>query len=204
MQKVKLFITESWLLIVAAILFGSLLAFTSAAWAPRIRQNEIDKFNRLAGGLIDGATDFEPLAERISIPGRKGKTIEVEVKRGLNAKGQPVGWAFVAVGSGFADKIRLVAAVDADFETLRGFGVLSSNETPGFGDQINQTGPKSFGHQFIGAPAQALNLVKTQPQSDTDVAAISGATVTSQAVVDTLNSYVVPIKKSLKEQGFIQ
>ena len=47
----------------AAVLFGALLASLNYAWQPRIRQNEIDKFNRLAGGLLTDAASFEPAVE---------------------------------------------------------------------------------------------------------------------------------------------
>lgn len=205
-RRVKLFINESWLLIIAAVLFGGLLAFTNAAWEPKIKENETKKFNDLAKSLLEGASDFVPLDvdEPLVITGAKGKQVQVAVKRGVDASGQPAGWAFTAVGSGFADKIRLVVAVDANFENLAGFGVLSSNETPGFGDKINLGGPGSFKGQFAGAPARTLTLVKTAPKSEDEIQAISGATVTSQAVVDALNIYVVEIKKALTEKGLIQ
>lgn len=204
-RKVKLFVEESWLLILAAIMFGGLLAFTNAAWAPRIAANEIAKFNALAGSLLEGAADFEPLGEPVVITAPGGKTIPVPVNRALNDSGQTVGWAFVVVGSGFADKIRLVVGVDDRFETLAGFGVLSSNETPGFGDKITIPGG-FFQSQFPGAPADALELVKigSPDEIDSQIVAISGATVTSQAVVDALNLYLVGLKNAMQEQGLLQ
>jgi electron transport complex protein RnfG len=133
--------------------------------------------------------------------------VSVDVKRGLNAAGQTVGWAFVCTGSGFADKIQLVAAVDAAFETLAGFRVLSSNETPGFGDKINITPDEGgfFQPQFVGAPVGSLTLVKTgDPQEINDqIVAISGATVSSQAVVDTFNAYLVPLRETLASEGLL-
>ena len=212
-NPIVFFVKESWLLLVSAVLFGSLLALTNAAWQPKIIQNEIDKFNRLAGGMLADAKTFEPLEQKASIDVGKGKPLEVEVKKGLDADGKLAGWAFVCVGSGFADKIKLVVAVDAKFEKLGGFGVLSSNETPGFGDKIkippkNKDGSvnkKSYQLQFIGAPTGILTLSKTGDASvvDDEIVAISGSTITSQAVVDTLNTYIEPIKKWLQEQGEI-
>ena len=48
MDKVRHFVEQSWLLIVSAFFFGLLLAATNHALAPTIRQNRIDKLNRLA------------------------------------------------------------------------------------------------------------------------------------------------------------
>ena len=58
-KKIKLFIEESWLLLISSIVFGALLAFTNAAWSPRIAQNEADKFNHLAQSLLEDAERFE-------------------------------------------------------------------------------------------------------------------------------------------------
>lgn len=206
MSKVKYFFEQSWLLLVSAVIFGGLLAVTNAAWGPRIRQNEIDKFNRLAGGMLTGARNFQALEQTILVDPGKGKTYEVEVKKGLDEGGNLIGWAFVCEGSGFADKIKLVVATDAAFEKMAGFGVLSSNETPGFGDKINKQGEGSFQSQFSGVPAETLELTKAGDAGviDSQIVAISGATVTSQAVVDTLNAFLLPLKEALADKGMLE
>ena len=206
-NPVSFFMQESWLLMVSAILFGSLLAVCYAVCQPRIIQNEIEKFNKLAGGLLTEASNFEAVSETFPIDIGKGKTYNVEVKKGLNADGKLIGWAFVCEGSGFADKIKLVVAADAKFEKLAGFGVLSSNETPGFGDKINPTGPGTFQNQFIGTPVGDLELVKIGDREKSDdnlIVAISGATVTSTAVIDIFNTFLVPVKEAMQANGLLQ
>ena len=184
-------------------MFGLLLAVTNAAWQPKIIQNEIDKFNRLAGGMLTEAADFEVAIEAAEIKLAKGKTILTEVKKAVDADGKCAGWAFVCVGAGFADKIKLVLTVDAGFEKLAGFGVLASNETPGFGDKIKND---FFRSQFIGAPAAKLEMVKAgdDKKIDTEIIAITGATVSSEAVVTILNNYIGQVKKHIKEKGLIE
>lgn len=204
-NPVVFYLKQSWLLMISAILFGCLLASFYAFCQPYIIQNEIDKFNRLAGGLLTEATTFESLPDTFPIEIGKGKTYNVEVKKGLNADGKLVGWAFVCEGSGFADKIKLVIATDAPFEKMAGFGVLASNETPGFGDKINPTGPGTFQHQFIGSPVDDLELIKVgdAEKIDNQIVAITGATVTSNAVVDIFNTFLVPIQEALQKQNLL-
>ena len=207
-NPVVFYLQQSWLLMVSAIIFGCLLACLNAAWQPRIIQNEIDKFNELAGGLLSGAEQFETALEAVPVDIGKGKTYNVEVKKGTDANGKLVGWAFVCEGSGFADKIKLVVGVDAAFEKLAGFGVLSSNETPGFGDKINIK-PEDGGvyqPQFIGAPVTELELTKIGDPGkiDEQIIAISGATVTSEAVVKIFNVFLLPIKETMQEQNLLQ
>lgn len=204
-NPVLFFIEESWLLLVSAVLFGCLLASLNAAWQPQIRQNEINKFNQLAGSLITEAKEFQSIGQPIPVDIGKGKVYNVDVKKGIDANGSLVGWAFVIEGSGFADKIKLVVGVDAAFEKMAGFGVLSSNETPGFGDKITIK-DGFYQSQYKGAPVAELELAKVgdAEKIDNQIIAISGATVTSEAVVKTFNTFMLPIKEAMAEQGLLQ
>jgi electron transport complex protein RnfG len=204
-NPILFFLRESWLLMVSAIIFGCLLACLNAAWQPKIIQNEIDKFNTLAGRLLSGAEQFETALEAVPVDIGKAKTYNVEVKKGTDANGTLIGWAFVCEGSGFADKIKLVVATDAAFETLAGFGVLSSFETPGFGDKINIV-DGFYQSQFKGTPVAELELTKIgDPEKvDNQIVSITGATVTSEAVVNIFNTFLLPIKEALQEQNLLQ
>jgi len=203
-NPILLFFEKSWLLMVAAIAFGTLLAICNYAWASKIKEKEIAKFDKLAGGLLTEAKTFESLREKLPIDIGKGKTYDVEVKKALNADGNLVGWAFVCEGSGFADKIKLVIAADAKFEKLVGFGVLSSYETPGFGDKINIK-DGFYQSQYKSAPVDDLELIKVgdAKKIDNQIVAITGATVTSSAVVDIFNTFLVPIQETLKKQNLL-
>ena len=202
LKHIKHFIEQSWLLIVSSFVFGLLLAGANAAWMPRIQQNKIDKLNRLMSGLLSGAEKFEVAVAGMEIDLPKGRTAKTDVYKALSADGKCIGWAFVAEGSGFADKIELVVAVDKSFEKLAGYNVLSSNETPGFGDQIKLD---YYRDQFKDAPATKLELVKTgnAERIDSEIVAITGATISSQAVVDILNNYIGQVKKQLSAKGLI-
>ena len=203
MLKIKHFIQQSWLLIVASFCFGLLIAVTSAALSPKIIQNEKDKLNNLMRDLISGANDFKIAIEGVEIPGRKGKVTKTDIYKALDGNGRKVvGFAFVAAGPGFADKIKLVIAVDDRCEKFFGFKVLSSNETPGFGNKIKED---YLGNQFEEAPAGKLTLVKTgdTEKTDSEIVAISGATVSSEAVVKIFNTYIDRIKEQLQAEGLI-
>jgi electron transport complex protein RnfG len=200
MSKVKHFFQQSWLLIVSSFLFGLLIAVTNAAWSGRILQNEIDKRNRLMTALIIDANSFDVAVQQVEVPGAKGKILKTDIYQAIDSSGRTVGFAFIAVGSGFADKIKLVIAVDAKCEKFLGFKVLASNETPGFGDKIKED---YLGSQFKGAPVDKLELVKTgdEKKIDSEIVAISGATVSSEAVVKTFNTYIGKVKEQLQAKG---
>ena len=60
--------------------------------------------------------------------------------------------------------------------------------------------------QFKGAPVTALQLEKIgdAEQIDDQIIAISGATVTSEAVVKIFNTFLLPIKEKMQEQNLLQ
>ncbi len=205
MFKIKYFIQQSWLLIVASFCFGLLIAATNAALSPRIEQNKIDKLNRLAGALLPEAENFidlDNLDIEIEVESLRGKKEKIKIYKAMSGADECVGWSFNAAGSGFQDKIELVIAVDKDFEKIAGFDVLASNETPGFGDQIKYG---YFRDQFKAAPVEQLQLVKTGgPQKiDSEIVAITGATVSSEAVVQIVNHYITQLKNQMQKKGLI-
>lgn len=198
MSKIKLFIQESWLLIVASFFFGLLLAAANFAWAPLIEQNKIEKLNSLMSDLLSSDAGFEQ-AGQFLMTSPKGKEFPVNLYKAVDENGQILGYCFNAVGPGFTDKIELVIALDENLEKIEGFNVLVSNETPGFGDQIKLD---HYRDQFKEAPAQTLELVKTgDPEKiDSEIVAITGATVSSNAVVEIINNILPQIKKAIEEK----
>lgn len=197
------YIEKSWLLIVSAFFFGLLLALTNSAWSGKIEQNKINKLNGLMGSLITDADKFELIVQQAQIDIGKGKTAKSDIYKAIASDGNTAGFCFRAEGTGFADKIELVIAVDGAFDKIIGYSVLSSNETPGFGDQIAFD---YYRQQFMAAPVGTLNLLKKgdDKKIDNDIIAISGATVSSTAVVDIFNNFLEQIKKQVAEKGFIK
>ncbi len=202
MSKVKFFIEQSWLLIVAALLFGVLLAGAQTGLNPRIKANEEKKLSDSMKMLITDANHFELVAEDVEIPTGK-KVVLSDVYRGVTQSGDIAGYAFIAEGAGFADKIRLVIATDVGFTRYMGYKVMFSNETPGFGDKVKND---FYSQQYVGAPIQRLELAKAGDNLviDQRIVAISGATVSSDAVIKIFNTFGRKIKSQLQAQGVIQ
>lgn len=202
LKSISHFVKQSWLLIVASFCFGLLIAVIDAELKPRIDQNEQDKLNRLMKGLISDAEDFEVVTEEAKIVGGKGKVRLTDIYRASDSAGTTAGFAFVAEGAGFADKIKLVIAIDGGCNKFFGFKVLASRETPGFGSKIKEA---FYGEQFRGAPAGDLICIKSGNAEiiDADIVAISGATVSSESVVKIFNTYIDDVKEELKAKELI-
>jgi len=236
-NKLVLFWRESWLLMISSAVFGGLLAMTSAAWSPRIEQNQKNKFAiRACGqaGLLKTAVRVEAMPEKIPVT-MGNSAFQVNLFKGLSADGACQGWVFQVEASGYADKIIMVVAANPEFDKLIGFDVLACSETPGFGDKIimvvaaNPEFDKLIGFdvlacsetpgfgdkimikggfyqaQFQGAPAGELSLVKMgdDKKIDAEIVAITGATVTSRAVVDAFNTFIPAVKEAATQKGYI-
>jgi RnfABCDGE-type electron transport complex G subunit len=202
-KPIKHFFKQSWLLILTALLSGLALSAIDLGLTPRIEQNKTDIFNSKLKELLVKAVDFETLPGQVEINIGRGKTNRSTIHKALSADGKCLGWAFNAEGYGCMGDIELIIATDPDFVNLAGFSVLTSIETPYIGDRIELD---YYRNQFKGAPAAKLKLSKTGDDKiiDDQITAISGATVSSQAVVDIISIYTPQIRQQLKEKGLIE
>ena len=119
-----------------------------------------------------------------------GATDADRVWLGRRKDGTAVGWAMLSAGSGYADTIRLIFGWDAKAKRILALRVLENKETPGLGDKI---GTPPFFARFRGkeaspdAPLQGVKEDST-PNAANEVDAITGATVSSRAVLRIVNA----------------
>jgi Na+-translocating ferredoxin:NAD+ oxidoreductase subunit G len=202
--KFKVFLEQSWLLIVSSFFFGLMISGANAAWKDKIDYNlNVYKFNKVAKEVLPEAANFEELSEKVDVETGASKKVTVSLRKAKDADSKDIGWLFICQGKGFADTIQLILAVDSSFTKIKGYGVLASSETPGFGEKIKFPFYKD---QFIGAPVEGLVLTKTgDPKKiDSEIVAITGATISSKAVVDILNRFLPQIKKTMQEKGMLK
>lgn len=98
-------------------------------------------------------------------------------------------------GSGYQGTISLIAVLDAPMKNVVGIEIIESQETPGLGSRINDA---FFKEQFKNMDVSAaLSCVKAKVSGGgSQVQAITGATVSSRAVVSILNSYIEKLRKA--------
>lgn len=105
-----------------------------------------------------------------------------------DSNGNIIGHNFVIETKGFGGIIELIVGISRD--EITGVRVLSHSETPGLGARSVETGKGSFIEQFSHKLLSPLRVVKGEAESKYDVAAISGATITSKAITNAVNSVV--------------
>ncbi|RKZ38407.1 MAG: hypothetical protein DRQ49_14390 [Gammaproteobacteria bacterium] len=98
-----------------------------------------------------------------------------------------VGYAIPGEGPGFQDIIRILYGYKPDQQQVVGMEVLESRETPGLGDKIYKDA--EFQINFLALQVKpAIVLVKKGAKSaPNEVDAITGATISSKAIVRIIN-----------------
>lgn len=192
----KKFVHESWLVVVMGGAFAALLATTQSATIDRIRENERQDLDTAIAEVVPGVDAAKP-PEKLSVA-------EHDVYRCLDAQGKVVGWAVDTTGAGFIDKIRLVVGLSPDGRTITGVKAIWHLETPGLGNKIETKGTENFYPlQYTGKSTQrAMELVKRPAAEPHEIQAITGATYSSQYVMDIVNAVIARVVPELPaEQG---
>jgi len=113
----------------------------------------------------------------------------------LDKKNIFIGYAFIAQGQGYQGKIIILAVTDSAFKAIQGIEIIESVETPGLGAKINES---SFKGQFKNLnSAEKFKCVQSASENHSQIQAITGATVSSRAVVNILNTRIEELKKLL-------
>ncbi len=110
------------------------------------------------------------------------------VLKGTDKNGETVGYCVKAEPSGYGGKISMMIGLDTDFN-VTGIKITSMSETPGLGAKADS----GWIDQFKGKSG-GLEVVKTGNAGDSQINAISGATITSKAVTSGVNSAVSAAK----------
>lgn len=114
---------------------------------------------------------------------------------GFDEDNQVSGVAVKAGAAGFQDVITLIYGFDPTSGELLGMKVLESKETPGLGDKIEKD--LSFVTQFKGAIPPLL-AVKRPTGASGEIDAITGATISSRAVVRIINQSIARLRAPIE------
>lgn len=190
----KKFIDESWLVLTMGIVFAVMLAGAQTKLSPQIKINE-------KKALGDAILEVVPLMDPATTP--KGHDVDGNaVYECLAADGSLAGWAVEAEGGGFIDKIKIVVGLTPDGSRIVGMKVVSHTETPGLGNKIDTKGTENFYPlQYADkSTAEELVLTKQPPGVPKEIQAITGATYSSQYVLDIVNDVLARVVPKLPKE----
>ena len=180
------------LLIISAVA-ALLLALTNSLTASTIAQRN-EQANAEARKLVlESAQDFEQVKDA-KTDNSKGVKVS-EIYEAKDASGNTVGYTLKVLPSGYGGTIELMVGIDSANGQVSGINVVSNSETAGLGAKA--TDPE-FSDQYKGKPLEELSVLKNGTPGDTEIKAISGATITSTAVTNGVDAAIEVYNNSLK------
>jgi electron transport complex protein RnfG len=185
---------SSWKLLatlaVAGAAAGLLVVAVYRATLPTIQKYEAVKEESAVREVLKSPTRWDTLylQDGALTKSPKAGTDPKELAKayiGFDGSGKRLGAAVTAQEPGFQEEVLLMIGFEPTTGTLIGFKVLEEKETPGLGDKIERD--TSFTAQFPGRVAP-LKGVKTRAAADPNqVQTITGATISSRAVIRIIN-----------------
>lgn len=180
------------LLIISAVA-ALLLALTNSVTASTIAQRN-EQANAEARKLVlESAQYFEEVKD-VKTDNSKGVEVS-EIYEAKDASGNTVGYTLKVLPSGYGGTIELMVGIDSAKGQVSGINVVSNSETAGLG--AKSTDPE-FSDQYKGKPLEELSVLKNGTPGDTEIKAISGATITSTAVTNGVDAAIEVYNNSLK------
>lgn len=203
---------------VIALISGLLVVLVFEWTKPAIEQNKKEMIERAIFEVIPGATqrrDFV-VSEQGIVAAEEASSDGYTVYAGYDDNGELIGIAAEGAAQGYADVIRLLYGYSPSCQCVTGMSVLKLAETPGLGDKIitdddfvaNFDALDARLNAEMSALANAIATVKSGSKKNPwEIDAISGATISSQAVGKAINDstqrllpLIVPRIERLKKQ----
>ncbi len=175
----------SVLTLTAVIVAAALAGFYKFA-EPKIEANRLAEEKRAIFAVHPNASDYDVIEKEVTV-GKKTKNLKIF--KGKDADGELVGHAFIAAGPGFSAVIRIMVGLNIDEKSLTGIKVTEHLETPGLGTKIEES---FFKDQFQGLAIEPKieYLKNKKPEKPNQIQAITGATISSRAIVEAINKDV--------------
>ncbi len=191
----KGFVNAIVVLFAITVIMGAALGVVNNVTKDRIAQMKLEAKEEASKRVYPSATkiatsdtvDYTTINDLVHQLGYPTVDID-ELAVALDEAGAPLGYVITATTSeGYGGDIQIIIGISVD-GTVQGLDFLTLNETVGFGK--NAAEPE-FKDQFVGKKVLVFEYTKTGATGDSQIDAISGATITTSAVVDAINAAVM-------------
>ncbi len=161
-------------LVIICACVTALLGVTNELTKDTIEQAAIEKQENSRKIVLPTAESFEASSDESYYIGKA-------------SDGSVVGYVFVTSFAGYSGNVEVMTGIAAD-SNISGIVILEQTETPGLGANATAT---TFTDQYKQAvPEGGLEVVKSPEASEGQISALTGATITTDAVTNAVNEAI--------------
>ena len=187
----KKILKDAFALLMITLVAGILLGFVySITKEPIAQQEQLTKERSCQEVFADAATfendteDLEAATAAMKAAGYEVQTLS-EILVAKDASGSTLGYVLSLVDpEGYGGDISFMMGIRLD-GTLNAISILSIGETAGLGMNADTDAFKS---QFANKKVEKFTFTKTGSTSDSEIDALSGATITTTAMTNGVNA----------------
>jgi electron transport complex protein RnfG len=190
-------------LAVAGLISGVAIIGIYEGTLPTITANKARELREAVFKVLPGVSQMQPLVFRDGalVATAEPSADESAVYGGYDDDGRFVGYAIPGAGPGFQDTIGLLYGFDAQRRLVLGMEVLESRETPGLGDKIYKDLDFVGNFHELSVDPAIVAVKKGTRSRPNEVDTITGATISSKAVVRIINETHTAWSDKLAEPG---
>ena len=164
---------------------------------PRVKRLRAEALEQAIFKVLPTVAEIQPYLFDINgMPTTEVQQAAATLFVGYNENREMIGIAIEAEGQGYADKIKVLYGYSPSAETIIGFYVLETKETPGLGDKIEKNADfldnfkkldASINSDKSGLSHNIITVKSGEKGNPWEVDGITGATISSRAVGTILN-----------------
>lgn len=176
-------------LTLAGCLAGLIIVAVVEATLPAISAHRAEALQEAVFKVLSGVTRMQRLVYRDQglVPVTEEGSGEPAVFAGFDSEGRLRGYAIPGAGPGFQDTIALLYGYLPEERRIIGMEILESRETPGLGDKIYKDAAFVANFRALAVDPEILPVKKGRKSAPNEIDTITGATISSKAVVRILN-----------------
>ncbi len=171
----------------AGLLSGFIIVLAYHATRPAITAYQAKQLRASVFKVLPGVARIERLIFQEGQLTASEDPGSAAVYAGYDAANRLIGYAIPTEGPGFQDTIRLLYGYLPGARQVVGMEVLDSRETPGLGDKIYKDAAFVANFQQLRIDPAIVAVKKGRKSGPNEVDAITGATISSKAVVRIIN-----------------
>ena len=186
------FMKDAFTLFAITLISGIALGGVYEVTKGPIEQATIEANNRTYREVFSEADSFEEMTDadidgcNAALAGSEFGNVGVDaVMAARDASGTELGYVINSYSNdSYGGLVSISVGIKSD-GSITSIGFLATSDTPGLGLKAKEA---PFKDQYIGKNAEKLTVTKSGNAGDAEINAISGATITSDAVTNAVNA----------------